>query len=117
MALKNLTPEETQKYINEGVVAIDIRTAPEWQETGVIEGSRLITFFDLYGRYDIDKFLKEFSKYVPSKDSKFILVCRTGSRTGMVGNFLSDQLGYINAMHLAGGVYAWINEKRPLVKP
>lgn len=115
--LINLTPEDVEDYIEDGVVVIDIRTAPEWKETGVIKGSKLITFFDLYGRYDIDKFMKEFEKYVPTKDSKFILVCRTGSRTKMVGDFLSSQLGYTNAMHLSGGVYAWIREKRPLVEP
>ncbi len=113
----NLTPKDVVDYKEEGIVLIDIRTPMEWEETGVIEGSKLITFFDMYGRYDIDKFLNEFTKYVPNKDSKFILVCRTGSRTKMVGDFLSNELGYKNAMHLAGGVYAWMRDGKKLVKP
>jgi len=39
-----------------------------------------------------------------------VLVCRTGSRTATVGNFLANQMGYKNAMHLAGGIYAWHGE-------
>ncbi len=114
--LKDLTPKDVEKLKNEGVVIIDIRTAPEWSQTGIIEGSKLITFFDMYGNYDIDKFMKEFSKYVPTKDTKFILVCRTGSRTKSVGDFLANQLGYKKAMHLAGGIYAWIREQKPVVR-
>ncbi|NPA03661.1 MAG: rhodanese-like domain-containing protein, partial [Epsilonproteobacteria bacterium] len=37
----------------------------------------------------------------------FVLICRTGSRTATVGNFLANQMGYTNAMHLGGGIYAW----------
>jgi len=113
--LKDLTPKDVEYFKNKGVVIIDIRTEPEWKETGIIEGSKLITFFDMYGRYDIEKFIKKFSKYVPNKDTKFILVCRTGSRTKIVGDFLANQLGYKNAMHLAGGIYAWMRENKPVV--
>lgn len=114
--LIDLNPKDVEKLKNDGVVVIDIRTAPEWSQTGIIEGSKLITFFDMYGRYDIDKFMKEFSKYVPSKDTKFILVCRTGSRTKTVGDFLANQLGYKNAMHLKGGIYAWIRDNRKVIR-
>jgi len=113
--LLDLSPSEVENLKKQNVVIIDIRTAPEWKQTGIIEGSKLITFFDMYGRYDIDKFLDELSKYVPSKETKFILVCRTGSRTKTVGEFLADRLGYKNVMHLKGGIYAWIRENRPVV--
>ena len=114
--LKDLNPQDVERLKNEGIVLIDIRTSPEWDQTGIIEGSVLLTFFDMYGRYDIDKFMKEFKKYVPTKDTKFILVCRTGSRTKSVGDFLANELGYKNAMHLVGGIYAWMREQKPTVK-
>ena len=110
--LKDLTPQNVEFLKNKGVVIIDIRTEPEWKETGIIEGSKLITFFE---RYDIEKFMKEFSKYVLDKDTKFILVCRTGNRTKTVGELLANQLGYKNAMHLKGGIYAWIRENKPVM--
>ncbi|MRJ01974.1 MAG: rhodanese-like domain-containing protein [Epsilonproteobacteria bacterium] len=108
--LKDITPEELKELAEKGVVIIDIRTPMEWQQTGVVPGSKLLTFFDLYGNYDIDSFMEEFQKLVPTKETPFILVCRTGSRTATVGNFLANQMGYTNAMHLAGGIYAWSNE-------
>jgi len=108
--LRDITPNELKELQKEGVAIIDIRTPMEWQQTGVIPGSKLLQFFDLYGNYDIDAFMKEFEKIVPTKETPFILVCRTGSRTATVGNFLANQMGYKNAMHLAGGIYAWSGE-------
>ncbi len=105
--LKNLTPQEVAQYKKEDVVLIDIRTPFEWKQTGVVPGSKLLTFFDEYGNYDIEKFMDEFTKLVPDKKTPFILICRTGSRTATVGNFLANQMGYENAMHLAGGIFAW----------
>ena len=108
--LKDISPAELQKLLDEGVVAIDIRTPMEWQQTGLVPGSKPLMFFDMYGNYDIENFMKEFEKLVPTKDTPFVLVCRTGSRTATVGNFLANQMGYKNAMHLAGGIYAWHGE-------
>ena len=107
--LKDITPDELQELKNQGAVLIDIRTPMEWQQTGVVPGSKLLTFFDMYGNYDIERFMSEFQKLVPTKDTPFILICRTGSRTTTVGNFLANQMGYTNAMHLAGGIFAWAN--------
>ncbi|NPA64883.1 MAG: rhodanese-like domain-containing protein [Epsilonproteobacteria bacterium] len=108
--LKDITPQQLKELQKEGVTIIDIRTPQEWRQTGVVPGSKLLTFFDIYGNYDIDRFMEEFQKLVPTKETPFVLVCRTGSRTATVGNFLANQMGYTNAMHLAGGVYAWSGE-------
>ena len=105
--LKNLTPQDLKKAKEEGAVLIDIRTPMEWRQTGVVPGSHLLTFFDEYGNYNIEAFMKEFEKLVPTKETPFVLICRTGSRTATVGNFLATQAGYKNAMHLAGGIFAW----------
>ena len=37
---------ELAKLVASGVPLIDIRTSPEWQQTGVVPGSHLLTFFD-----------------------------------------------------------------------
>ncbi len=105
--LKNISSEELKRLKEEGTVLIDIRTPMEWKQTGVVPGSHLLTFFDDYGNYDIDAFMKRFQELVPSKETPFVLICRTGSRTATVGNFLANQMGYKNAMHLQGGIYAW----------
>ncbi|MBN2824100.1 MAG: rhodanese-like domain-containing protein [Campylobacterales bacterium] len=85
-----------------GMKVIDIRTPEEWMQTGIVKDSHTIMFFDEKGGYDLDKFLSELNKVV-KKDEPFALICRTGSRTTMISQFLSEKLGY-NVVNLQGGI-------------
>ena len=85
-----------------GIKIIDIRTPSEWMQTGIVEGSHTIMFFDEQGGYDADTFLNTLNKVV-TKDEKFALICRTGSRTTMISQFLSEKMGY-NVVNLKGGI-------------
>ena len=89
------------------VPVIDIRRADEWKGTGVIQGSYKMTFFDARGKYDMDKWLAELDKIAP-KDEPFVLICRSGNRTGQVSNFLDKKLGYKKVYHLKNGIKKWI---------
>lgn len=102
--------------IDENVVVIDIRTPPEWVQTGIVPTSKTLMFFDQNGNYDVEKWLQKFTSYVKNKDQAFVLVCRSGNRTGMLGNFLSEKLGYKKVFHLENGIKSWIKEQRPTIK-
>lgn len=91
----------SKSFVDSNVTIIDIRTAPEWHETGVIKDSHLITFFDERGNYNVPKFLGELKKVVKPGE-KFALICRTGSRSEVVANFLG-QNGF-NVVNLQGGI-------------
>lgn len=91
----------SEDIVKSGMKIIDIRTAPEWKETGIVENSIPITFFDEQGRYDAPAFVAELNKHV-KKDREFALICRTGNRTVAVSEFLSKQ-GY-KVVNLKGGI-------------
>ena len=93
---------------NKNLKIIDIRTLPEWKETGVVKGSYTIEFFNQQGGYDVNKFTAELNKVV-KKGEKFVIICRTGSRTSVIAPFLSDKLGY-NLINLKGGITKLIRE-------
>ena len=112
----NVGNSELSKLISEGVPVIDIRRAEEWRQTGIVEGSHLLTFFDKKGRYDLNKWMAEFSK-IAGKDDRFILICRTGNRTGMISRFLDEKLKYSKVGHVQKGITKWIAEGNPVVKP
>jgi len=112
----NLTSEQLIEAQKIGTVVIDIRTPEEWVDTGTIKGAEKIMFFDQQRKPLIDEFMKAFEKIVTSKDQPFILVCRSGSRTNAVSNFLKGKLGYKNAAHLVKGMNQWIAERRELEK-
>ncbi len=95
-------------FVDKKIKIIDIRTPAEWKETGIIKDSYTIMFFDEAGNFNVEMFLKQLDMAV-SKDEKFALVCRVGSRSGMVSEFLSEKLGY-KVINLKGGIMKMIHE-------
>ena len=101
----------TQELINSKIKIIDIRTPPEWKETGLLKGSIPIVFFDERGNYNIKAFLAELNRHIKLNE-QFALICHTGSRTVPVSDFLSKQ-GY-NVINLRGGILYAIGKKLPI---
>ncbi len=114
--LTDLSDAEVKAMINEGVPVIDVRTVDEWKQTGVIEGSHLITYYTSDGKFDTDAWLKELSK-VAKPNEPIILVCRTGGRSGKIGELLDSKLGYTQVSHMKGGITDWIKDGNSTVKP
>jgi rhodanese-related sulfurtransferase len=98
----------TPAFANEKIKIIDIRTPAEWVETGIVKGSYTIMFFDEKGDFSVENFLRQLNMAV-KKDEQFALICRVGSRTGMVSEFLSEKLGY-KVINLKGGIMKMIYE-------
>jgi rhodanese-related sulfurtransferase len=91
----------TPQIVESGITIIDIRTKPEWEQTGIVKNSIPITFFDERGNYDAQKFLDMLSGVV-KKGEEFAIICRSGNRTTAVSQFLAQQ-GY-DVINLQGGV-------------
>ncbi|HID46046.1 MAG TPA: rhodanese-like domain-containing protein [Chromatiaceae bacterium] len=115
-AVTHIDNAELEKLVSAGVPVIDIRRAEEWQQTGVVEGSHLITFFDKRGNYNVPAWLEQLAP-IADKDEPFILICRTGNRTGTVSNFLDRKLGYKKVYNVRKGITDWIAKGKPVVKP
>jgi len=102
--------QELQKH----TMIIDIRRPDEWKATGVVKGSKLLTFFDRRGRVN-PKFMQKFQKMVKSA-TEVVLICRTGNRTGAVSKFLSERAGYTGIRSVAHGITDWIRAGNPVNK-
>ena len=92
----------------DNALVIDIRTEKEWNTTGIIPDSHKLQFFTATGKYDEDKWLSDLNQLKSSPDQTVILVCRSGSRSGMVGNMLAKKMGMKNVHHLSTGIMPWI---------
>lgn len=97
-----------------GVPVIDIRTKPEWVETGIVPGSHLLTFFDERGKADPAAWLARV-KAIAKPGDPLIVICRSGNRTRPVSQFLSQQAGYARVYNVRNGILAWAKEGRPMV--
>ncbi|MCM8597540.1 MAG: rhodanese-like domain-containing protein [Candidatus Accumulibacter sp.] len=108
-----IDPAQVARLSASGVPIIDVRTEGEWKETGVIPGSRLLTFVDERGRSDPPAWLASVQEATKRKQP-VILVCRSGKRSRAAGEFLSQQAGYSTVYDLKGGILAWDKEGLPL---
>ena len=107
------TVKVSPELVNSGIKIIDIRTAGEWEQTGIVKDSIPITFFDIRGNYDAQKFIGMLNNHV-KKGEEFALICRTGNRTTAVSDFLGKQ-GY-DVINLKGGVKSLGEQGYKLVK-
>ena len=104
---------ELSKLTAAGVPLIDIRKPQEWQETGIVPGSRLITFFDEQGKSDPAAWLEK-ARAVAKPGEPVAVICRSGNRTKAVSRFLSEQAGYAKVYNVKEGIRGWSKEGRPL---
>ena len=108
--------EELGELLGQGVPIVDIRTPPEWAQTGVVKGSHLLTFFDALGRHDAPGFLEAVRRIAPS-DAPVIVICRSGTRTIPVSQFLADAGRYPTVYNVRGGILDWIGAGLPVESP
>jgi rhodanese-related sulfurtransferase len=106
----NINNTELAKLLEDKVTLVDIRRPEEWQQTGVVPGSNMITLFTSRGGVNPD-FVSQLQK-VSSPDKAVILICRTGNRTRAGSTMLVKQLGYKNVYNVTRGITGWIGDKR-----
>ena len=115
MPYTNIDNEQLKELLARGVKIVDLRRPEEWMETGVVEGSKLITAFDGRGRY-IKTFLSDLRAFASSKE-EVILICRTGNRTQEMAYALTTRVGFKKIYNVEDGITKWIAEGNPVVKP
>lgn len=108
----NLDNSQLKTLLAQDVEIIDIRRPDEWQQTGIIDGSKLLTFVDANGKIN-PEFLSRFTSAV-DKDDPVILICRTGNRTSHLARHLVEEMGYTNVYNVRNGIMQWIREKQPV---
>ena len=105
-----------ERLLEAGVPVVDIRTPEEWDQTGIIVGSHLLTFFDAQGNYDVGAWLSALSA-IAAPDAPVAIICHSGGRSDIVSRFLDGQVGYQRVHDVHEGISQWIAEGRSTVAP
>lgn len=93
--MKEITAKEVETLLNKGekVVIIDVREVDE------------VTAGKIPGAVNIPLGLIEFRMPELDKSKEYIMVCRSGARSGRATQFL-EYYGF-NVMNMTGGMMAW----------
>lgn len=111
----NIGNAELNDLLKQGTPLVDLRTAGEWQQTGVVKGSQLITLFDEQGRADPLEWTRQLDK-AAAPDKPVILICRTGNRTNAAAQYLANKLGRKGTVYnVKAGITAWLRDGQPVV--
>jgi rhodanese-related sulfurtransferase len=110
----NVGNEQLKALILKGTPVVDLRTAGEWRQTGVLKGSQMITLFDEQGRADPVAWAREVDK-VAAAGKPLILICRTGNRSGVAAQMLEKAGRKGTIYNVTAGIAGWMREGQPVV--
>ncbi len=113
----DISINELQTMIeSENSVLIDVRTPKEWHQTGIVEGSIPIMFFDEKRRPRVQEWMSQAAPYIaPERD--LILICRSGNRSKIIANYLIQQHGYTRVYNVKAGIKQWLRLGHKTVVP
>ncbi len=86
---------------SDGAIIVDVRTAPEWAQTGVPTGARLIA---------LDEIAQRANELPP--DRPIYLICNSGNRSRVAADALVKQ-GFTSVYNVDGGIQAWLRADLP----
>ena len=104
---------QLKTLLAQGTPLYDVRRAEEWSQTGVVEGSRKLTYVDAGGRMNPELLPRLAAE--AGKNDPLILICRTGNRTDALARELAG-MGYTQIYNVRDGITRWISEGNPVVR-
>ena len=108
--------EQIKELIKNNIPIVDVRRSSEWDQTGVVPKSILLTFFDKEGNYNYDEWYEKLLLEI-DEGKPIILICRTGRRTNIIAKMMEIKK-FDNVIYNAkNGITSWIDEKLITVKP
>lgn len=110
----NVGNDELKDLLRQGVPLVDLRTPGEWQQTGVVEGSRMIMLYDERGRADADQWLAQVEKSA-DPGRPVVLICRTGNRTSRAAQLLAQKYPSRRIYNVREGITGWMRAGLPVV--
>ena len=105
----DVNDQEMIKLSNANIPIVDVRRNSEWDQTGVIPNSILLTFFDEEGNYNFDEWYEKLQLKINVTDP-IILICRSGKRSKVVANMIDKKFN-TTIYNAQSGINSWISKK------
>ena len=110
----SITNEQILKLSKSNIPIVDVRRNSEWNQTGVVPNSILLTFFDKNGNYNFEEWYKKLRLNI-NEEKPIILICRTGRRTKIIAEMMDEKLDNV-IYNAKDGITSWIDAKLPIIK-
>ena len=107
--------EQIIELSNANIPIVDVRRSSEWEQTGVIPNSILLTFFDEKGDYNYHQWYEKLRLEI-DESKPIILICRSGKRSKIIAQMMNENFDH-DIYNAKRGINSWIDEKLITVKP
>ena len=107
--------EQIIELSNANVPIVDVRRSSEWEQTGVIPNSILLTFFDEKGDYNYHQWYERLRLEI-DESKPIILICRSGKRSKIIAQMMNENFDHV-IYNAKRGIISWVDEKLITVKP
>tara|TARA_B100001093_G_C25885875_1_gene618391 strand:- start:79 stop:456 length:378 start_codon:yes stop_codon:yes gene_type:complete len=107
--------EQIKELSNSNIPIVDVRRSSEWEQTGVIPNSILLTFFDEEGDYNYHQWYEKLRLEI-DESKPIILICRSGKRSKIIAQMMNENFDHV-IYNAKRGIISWIDEKLITVEP
>ena len=107
--------EQITELSNSNIPIVDVRRSSEWEQTGVIPNSILLTFFDEKGDYNFHQWYEKLRLEI-DESKPVILICRSGKRSKIIAQMMNENFDHV-IYNAKRGIISWIDEKLITVEP
>ena len=107
--------EQIIELSNANIPIVDVRRSSEWEQTGVIPNSILLTFFDEKGNYNYHLWYEKLRLEI-DESKPIILICRSGKRSKIIAQMMNENFDHV-IYNAKRGIISWVDEKLITVKP
>ena len=107
--------EQIKELSNSNIPIVDVRRSSEWEQTGVIPNSILLTFFNEEGDYNYHQWYEKLRLEI-DESKPVILICRSGKRSKIIAQMMNENFDHV-IYNAKKGIITWIDEKLITVEP
>ncbi len=111
----SINNQKLDELLKKGIPIIDVRTEKEWNKTGIIKNSFLVSMINKRGRYSFSDWMKRFSD-INLKNNSAILICAVGGRSLYLAKMIQSVTDDLRIYNVEKGIHDWIINKKPIVK-
>ena len=111
----DVSNEQITELSNSNIPIVDVRRSSEWEQTGVIPNSILLTFFDEEGDYNYHQWYEKLRLEI-DESKPVILICRSGKRSKIIAQIMNENFDHV-IYNAKRGIISWIDEKLITVEP
>ncbi len=111
----NIGNEKLKMLLKQDIPIVDVRNKNEWEKTGIISRSYLISMLNHNGKYSLENWYNQFSK-IKLKNNSVVLICAVGGRSYYLAKIINHYKKNIKVYNVKKGIKNWIKFSNPVVK-